>query len=170
MVHVLSKDIVCYCFTQNEKLFGLFITATKGWFIISFNTLITIVNKFEFYFLSVKYKYYLGVCISILLGFKKSYHQYIILKGIGYKFLRDDNKIFLRFGYSHRIVYISYINIYCNIINKNILSLESRSIWELKKVNFFFTQLRKKNVYKKKGLFVKGFLHSIKNSGKKSKF
>ena len=57
-----------------------------------------------------------------------------------------------------------------SISSKQLLKLESRSLLDLKKTVQFFFRSQKNNAYKRKGVFLKGFLTDIKISSKKSKF
>ena len=106
----------------------------------------------------------------IFLGFQKGYFQYLKLKGMGYKFINTGNNIILKFGFSHRIVYVNSIDTQSKFITKYLLGLESRSLWTLKRIVQSFINVRKKNVYKKKGIFLKGCLINIRVSSKKAKF
>jgi|TARA_B110000503_G_C7127825_1_gene405464 ribosomal protein L6P/L9E len=89
---------------------------------------------------------------------------------MGYKFINVSNNIVLKFGFSHRIIYSVYSNIYCLFINKYLIKLESRSFSDLKKVVYLLRSIRKNSMYKKKGIFLKGSLISLKISSKKAKF
>ena len=89
---------------------------------------------------------------------------------MGYKFININNTVILKFGFSHRVIYVNTLDIKCKFITKYSLGLEARSLWVLKKVVQSFYSIRKKNVYKKKGIFLKGCLITIAVSTKKSKF
>jgi ribosomal protein L6P/L9E len=169
MLSVLSKNITTYCFLQNKKLFLLVLTSSKGWGINSYQKPYFLVKEKKVFYLSYTKSYSSFISI-IFLGFQKGYFQYLKLKGIGYKFIHTINNIILKFGFSHRIIYINSIDTECRFISRYLLSLEARSLWTLKKIVQSFNNIRKKNVYKKKGLFLKGSLISILASSKKSKF
>jgi len=170
MLQTLSKNTSTYCFLQKKKLFMLVITASKGWGVtLCQGPYFLIKDRNKFFFISQTKSYYSLISI-IFLGFQKGYFQYLKLKGIGYKFINKDNKIILKFGFSHRIIYINLLDTKCNFIHRNLLGLETRSIWAIKKITQSFNNIRKKNVYKKKGFFLKGSLIHIRVSSKKSKF
>nr|QFP99045.1 ribosomal protein L6 [Rhizaria sp.] len=170
IMHNFSNNTVSYCFLQNKKLFSLILSVSKGWGVISFKKYFFLIKNHEFYPLLLQNKSYFNFLIIVFLGFQKGYFQYLKLKGMGFKFIIAKNNIILKFGFSHRIVYINYTSVYCQFITKYLLYLESRSLWTLKKVNQLFSIIRKKNVYKKKGIFLKGTFINIKISSKKSKF
>ena len=54
-------------------------------------------------------------------------------------------------------------------ITRQLLKLESRSLFHAKDLIMLFRILRKFNSYKKKGIFIKGFIFKSKISSKKSK-
>jgi ribosomal protein L6P/L9E len=104
------------------------------------------------------------------LGFQRGYFQYLKLRGIGYKWIYTHKNIVLKLGFSHRITYINALDTQSNYISRYLLKIESRSLWTLKKILQSFYNIRKKNIYKKKGIFLKGSLVNIKVNSKKSKF
>ena len=122
------------------------------------------------FFFSSHMKSYATFLTTIFLGFKKGYFHYLKLKGMGYKFTNTSKNIILKFGFSHRQIYINFIDVKCKFITKFLLGLEARSFFTIKKIVHFFINSRKKNVYKKKGIFLKGSLINIRVSSKKSKF
>jgi ribosomal protein L6P/L9E len=107
---------------------------------------------------------------SIFLGFQKGYFKYLKFKGVGYKFVTTLNNLSLKFGFSHRIAYVNYINTKCKFISRHFLHLEVRSLLTSKSIVQSFNNIRKKNIYKKKGIFLKGSLIHTRISSKKSKF
>lgn len=170
MLHNLSKNTVSYCFLKKKNLFGLVLSLSKGWGIINFNRYFFLLKNKEFYSFIPWKKSYLSFLMMYFLGFQKGYFKYLKLKGMGFKFVSINNKLIIKIGFSHRVVFINFINIYCGFINKYFLVFESRSFWSLGKLLQIFSNIRKKNIYKKKGIFLKGALINIKISSKKSKF
>lgn len=169
-MYIISNKTVSYYFKQNKKLFGLVLSSYKGWGILLLKQDFFLIKKNELYPIVLASKSYLTLLTVIFLGFYRGYFKFLKLKGMGYRFINIKNNIIFKFGFSHRIIYINYVDIYCLFISKYILRFESRSLWLLTKVINCFKNIRKNNVYKKKGIFFKGFLISIKISSKKSKF
>jgi len=126
-------------------------------------------NK-KLFSIAFKKRSYFSLLKIIFWGFNKGYIQYLKLKGMGYKFVHISNNIILKFGFSHRIIYAVYSNVYCLFINKYLIKLESRSFLDLKRVIDSLSNVRKNSIYKKKGIFLKGSLISLKISSKKAKF
>jgi len=126
-------------------------------------------NK-KLFSIAFKKRSYFSLLKIIFWGFNKGYIQYLKLKGMGYKFVHISNNIILKFGFSHRIIYAVYSNVYCLFINKYLIRLESRSFLDLKRVIDSLSNVRKNSIYKKKGIFLKGSLISLKISSKKAKF
>lgn len=170
MLHSSSQNTVTYCFLQNKKLFMLILSSSKGWGILCFQRMFFLIKKNELYSFLPYNKAYLTFLTIFFIGFQRGYFQYLKLKGMGYKFIRAGTNFLLKFGYSHRIVYINYADVYCKFLTKFILRLETRSLWLLSKITYAFSNIRKKNMYKKKGIFLKGALITLKSSSKKSKF
>lgn len=165
-----SKNIVIYCVLKNKKLFSLVLSCFRGWGIICLKNSLFLLKSKEFFSITFKKKSYFTLLKVLFLGFNKGYTQYLKLKGMGYKFINVSNNIVLKFGFSHRIIYSVYSNIYCLFINKYLIKLESRSFSDLKKVVYLLRSIRKNSMYKKKGIFLKGSLISLKISSKKAKF
>lgn len=170
MLSSFSKNTVSYCFLKKKKLFLLVLTSVKGWGVISCSEPYFLMkDKKVFFFLSHMKSCSTSISI-IFLGFQKGYFQYLKIKGMGYKFVSTSNAILLKFGFSHRVLYLNSIDTKCDFVTRYILCLEVRSLCILKKNSFFFNSIRKKNVYKKKGIFFKGLLINIRIGSKKSKF
>lgn len=166
----LSKNTVVYCFLRNKKLFSLVLSSFKGWGIFTLKSIYVLLKNKTFYFFATRKKSIISLLASFFLGFQKGYFNYLKLKGMGFKFKHFKDSLFLKFGFSHRLVYSTYVNVYCLYINRYLICLGSRSFWDLIRVKQFFANIRKNNVYKKKGIFLKGSLIDIKLSSKKSKF
>jgi hypothetical protein len=171
--HVLStvsKNTATYCFLQNKKLFLLVISSSKGWSVTACRGPYFIIREKKVFFFLSHIKSFSGFMSIVFSGLQKGYFQYLKLRGMGYKFVNVSNYIVLKFGFSHRIVYVNPINTKCKFISKYFLRLETRCLWTIKKIVQSFNSIRKKNVYKKKGIFLKGCLISVQVSSKKSKF
>jgi len=89
---------------------------------------------------------------------------------MGFKFIVVKNIIILKLGYSHRILFLSEVDTQVLYLNKYLIKIDCRSIFQLKKIVHSFLRARKKNAYKKKGIFIKGSILKLKLSSKKSKF
>jgi len=89
---------------------------------------------------------------------------------MGYKFAIYNKKIIIKLGYSHRILIKEIKNVLMCYKAKQLLLLKSRNLGELSKLMFSLKLLRKVSSYKKKGVFLKGFIIKLKTSNKKSKF
>jgi ribosomal protein L6P/L9E len=146
------------------------ISSSKGWSVISCQEPYFLIKEKRVFFFLSHTKSFSSFVSIVFLGLQKGYFQYLKLKGMGYKFVNTSNNIALKLGFSHRIIYVNPINTKCSFISKYFLGLEARSLWTIKKIVQSFNSIRKKNVYKKKGIFLKGCLIDIRVSSKKSKF
>jgi ribosomal protein L6P/L9E len=115
------------------------------------------------------FKIYNAFVINFLFGLYKNYHIYFRLKGIGYKMMKIGLNFLLKIGFSHRIIYLIKKNLRFSYQNKQLLKIESRSLFNLKNIIFIFQKIRKINCYKKKGIFLKGSMVKIKINKKKAK-
>ena len=171
MLFSLSKNTLSYCFFKNNKLFLLVISSFKGWGIVSFDKKVYILlkNKSFFCFLTHN-KSFLKFLQIFFLGLQKGYFQYLKIKGMGYKFTKVSGGLVIKFGFSHRIIVKFFLDVYCKFITRYLLYCNTRSLWSLQRLTQSFRLIRKKDSYKKKGIFIKGNLIWIKTSSKKSKF
>lgn len=113
-------------------------------------------------------------CFDIFLfGLLKGYKVYIEIHGTGYKFRLINTKtlfgLTLRIGYSHLLLIDLVSNIRVHFFNKTMLCFYSNNLWCLNNKSCNLLLQRKKNVYKKKGLFWKNTILTLKKS-KKLKF
>lgn len=100
---------------------------------------------------------------SVLSGHLK----YLELRGVGFKYKICGNRLFCILGYSHVITYDLPQNILITIINHKLLKLFSNNIIILNKVIYDLKKKKKFNVYKGKGIVIKGAV-LITKEGKKS--
>ena len=166
----IINNTVFYCFKHNKKLFGFVLSFLKGWCLIYYKCKVCLVKDKGLHIFPFYNKGILNWFVSLVFGFQKGYFQYFQLQGMGYKFLLVKNILALKLGYSQRILFICELNIKCTYVTKYLLKINSRSLDHLKKISFFFFKTRKQNIYKKKGIFLKGSVLKIKLSMKKSKF
>lgn len=166
----ISNNVVTYYFSQHKKIIGLFLSASKGWGLINFKYKATLVKEKELHLFPILDKSSITWTQSIVLGFKKGYFQYIYLKGMGFKFITVKNIIILKLGFNHRILFLPVLDTQITYISKYLLKIDCRSIAQLKQIVHSFLMTRKNNLYKKKGIFIKGSVYILKLSSKKSKF
>jgi ribosomal protein L6P/L9E len=167
----LINNLVVYGISYEKKLFCLVLSVSKGWGLI--NTVVDLAlisNQTKMHIFTYSKKSYFRWLESVFLGFQAGYTQYIVLKGMGFKFLRVKSLIVLKIGYSHRIFFFITSNTCCLYLTKYILKVNCRSVTKLTRVINSFLATRKKSIYKKKGIFIKGSTYKVKLSSKKAKF
>jgi hypothetical protein len=128
VLHTFSTNTLTYCFLQNKKIFVLIVSRCKGWGLILCREPYFLIKKKNSFFFSVNLKSYDSYLSIIFLGFQRGYFQYLKLKGMGYKFINRINNIILKFGFSHRVIYINSIDTKCSFINRSLLGFETRSL------------------------------------------
>ena len=99
------------------------------------------------------YKNYLITLYNNLYYLNYNYNFTIILKGVGYKFVDDNNFIKIRIGYSHFIEYKKDFDIYFVIKNLTTLTLYSNNKFLCKKILSNLKLYKKPNLYKGTGVF-----------------
>ncbi len=99
------------------------------------------------------YKNYLITLYNNLYYLNYNYNFTIILKGVGYKFVDDNNFIKIRIGYSHFIEYKKDFDIYFVIKNPTTLTLYSNNKFLSKKILSNLKLYKKPNLYKGTGVF-----------------
>lgn len=161
----MPKEVVFYLFRSSNLYLLLIISNLVGWKLIQIkNNFILLKNSadfFCFYSLYIKKKF---------LGKYKPYFHNLNLKGMGYKISVVQSSLVLRLGQSHRLVYIVQKNVKIFYLNRQSFNIISDSLITLKQIVYFLQKFGKKNVYKKKGIFLKGAIFVAKVSSKKSKF
>jgi large subunit ribosomal protein L6 len=100
---------------------------------------------------------------SVLTGHLK----YLELRGVGFKYKINGNKLFCILGYSHVIRYYLPANILIVLMSNKLLKLFSNNLIILNKVIYDLKKKKKTNVYKGKGIIIKGEVLILKE-GKKS--
>lgn len=167
----IFKELTIYFLYWNNFFFYCVISTTQGWGIIKLkhNYLI---NKFEliqFFVKKKKYKSYISFLSVFFFGFYKNFLKYFQIKGMGFKIIRLGLNFILKLGYSHKIFYYSQLNLNILYITRQLITMESRSLFYIKPLSNILRSLRKINNYKKKGIFCKGFIVKNKISSKKAK-
>jgi ribosomal protein L6P/L9E len=107
---------------------------------------------------------------NLFLGFFRNYFYFLKIKGMGFKMIGHMCGIIVKLGYSHRILYTRQKEIALTYLNRRLLKIEGRSLSLIKTSLFRFIKLKKRSIYKKKGIFLKGSILKIKLTSKKSKF
>jgi hypothetical protein len=144
MLSTFSKNTTTYCYMQNKKLFMLVLSSSKGWGVISCQGPYFLIREKKVFFFLSYIKSFSSFISIVFSGLQKGYFQYLKVRGMGYKFVNLSNHIVLKFGFSHRIVYVNHINTKCKFISKYFLTLEARSLWTIKKIVQSFNNIRKK--------------------------
>ena len=99
------------------------------------------------------YKNYLTNFYNAIYSAIYPYKITLLLKGIGYKFIIENNILKIRVGYSHFISYKLNPEIYFNIENPTTLTLYSNNKLILTKVASFLKHQKSINFYKGTGIF-----------------
>jgi large subunit ribosomal protein L6 len=103
-------------------------------------------------YLNYKYIYF----VNFFNNFHYLIHTYTVivnLKGIGYKFLLENNILKLRIGYSHFVICPLNKYIYIQLKSPTCLVLYSVNKIELTKFTAFLRSIRQPNLYKGTGIF-----------------
>ena len=99
------------------------------------------------------YSNYLNSFYNNLYYMLYNYTVTLNLKGIGYKFVIENNILKIRVGYSHYINYFMDKDVYFLIKNPTCLVLYSNNKFNIKKIAAFIKLYKKSNLYKGTGIF-----------------
>jgi len=146
------------------NFYNLFIKNNSLYF--DFNNYITNTTPLILYYLNKNYinsttklslvKYYQNYLTNLYNAIYSAIYPYkitILLKGIGYKFVIENNILKIRVGYSHFISYKLDPEIYFIINNPTTLTLYSNNKLLLTKVASFLKHQKPINFYKGTGIF-----------------
>lgn len=103
-----------------------------------------LLNYFNIYLTSLYYNFYY---------LTYNYNLMIYLKGVGYKFIIENNILKIRVGYSHYIEYKMDNDVYFLVKNPTTLLLYSNNKFILKKIASRLKMYKKTNLYKGTGIF-----------------
>ena len=147
------------------NFYNLYITNNNLYF--DFSQYKNIDSNIKYYFLNKLYlqnlkitnsflNYYLNYLNSFYNNLYYMLYNYTItlnLKGIGYKFVIENNILKIRVGYSHYINYFMDKDVYFLIKNPTCLVLYSNNKFNIKKIAAFIKLYKKSNLYKGTGIF-----------------
>lgn len=174
---MLSTQYFFLIFIHNKKLrYIIILSLLYGWILLSllssFNLIIS--SKQKKFFQPFKIILFLNskkiwkILYIYILGFNLLSKKHFTLLGTGYKINIKYNKFLLRFGISNKLIINLLQNIKIYITKKVFISIKTR-YWNLiKLLSYKLKQLSFNGIYKKKGIYFKNELVSLKQ-GKVSK-
>jgi ribosomal protein L6P/L9E len=166
MLKNITKEILFYCFKINNNFYLIVISILFGWMVLKIDSTFLLFNKVN----KLLFQVYTHFYIRNFFGYYRLFFQYLCLKGMGYKFVSVGSYLILKLNQSHRIICKIKKNIQYFYLNKQALLIKSKSLELVKTIIFFFQKFGKMNLYKKKGVFLKGSFFVCKISSKKNKF
>jgi ribosomal protein L6P/L9E len=104
--------------------------------------------------------------LSVLSGHLK----FLELRGVGFKYKIKKNKLFLILGYSHITAYKLPTNIFIKILTNKLIKIFSNNLSILNKVIYELKKKKTFNVYKGKGIILKGEVLICKEGKKSTRF
>jgi large subunit ribosomal protein L6 len=118
------------------------------------------------YYTNIKILY--NAFLSVLSGHLK----FLELRGVGFKYKIKGNKLFLILGYSHVTTYNLPSNIFIKLykLNNKLIKMFSNNLAILNKTIYCLKKKKKFNVYKGKGILLKGEIPIIKEGKKSTRF
>jgi ribosomal protein L6P/L9E len=120
-------------------------------------------NK-ELYYTNIKLIH--NAFLSVLSGHLK----FLELKGVGFKYRIKKNKLFLILGYSHITIYELPNNVFINILTNKLLKIFSNNLLILNRVIYSLKKKKIFNIYKGKGIVLKGEVLIFKEGKKSTRF
>ena len=155
----IPKTIIAYLLKKIHNYYLLFISNNNGWCVqkLSFTSL-NYLKSFE------------SNLLNLFLGYLKPIFVFLKIKGMGFKAIFLKNALIFKLGFRHRIVLVIPYDICLIYLTKHKLQIASRLYSNLVNLEYGISNLRKKNSYKKKGIFRKGVIVVLKLTRKKSQY
>jgi ribosomal protein L6P/L9E len=163
----IPQELVVYCIKKKKNYFLLCLSISQGWGFTKICNRLSSAESFKLLFFSNAQTCFL---FNMFLGFFRNYFYFLKLKGMGFKMICHPLGIILKLGFSHRAFLIRRQELAFVWLNRHYLRIEGRSLILIKNSMFRFMALKKKSVYEKKGIFLKGSTLKFKVTSKKSKF
>jgi ribosomal protein L6P/L9E len=120
-------------------------------------------NK-ELYYTNIK------LINNAFLGVLSGHSKFLELKGVGFKYRIKKNKLFLILGYSHIVVYELPNNTFVKVLTNKLIKIFSNNLLILNKVIYDLKKRKVFNVYKGKGIVLKGEVVLVKEGKKSTRF
>ena len=164
----LFNNLPTYFLKHKHNSFLFILSISRGWGIFKcLTTSIVLDNSLSHFLFSKAHRYFL---YNLCLGFYKNYFYFLKLKGMGFRVLGHFKGLVFKLGYSHKILFLKKIDIVFFYLARLSFIIKGRCILALKNILSSILNFKKKNSYKKKGIFYKGVVIKVKLTSKKSKF
>ncbi len=164
----LFSNLPLYFLKNKHNSFLFFLSISRGWGICKcLTTSIVLDTSFSYFVFSKSHIYFF---YNMCLGFYKNYFYFLKLKGMGFRVLGHYNGLIFKLGCSHKLLFLKKNDIVLFYLTRLTFSIKSRCVLFLKNTLNTLLNLKKKNSYKKKGIFYKGVIVTVKLTSKKSKF
>ena len=157
-IHI-PKTIIAYLLKKQQNNYLLFISNNNGWGVLKLS--FTSLNYF---------KSFESNLLNIFLGYLKPIFVFLKIKGMGFKSIYFKKGLIFKLGFRHRIVLVMPYDICLIYLTKHKLQIAGRLYSNLVNLEYSISNLRKKNSYKKKGIFRKGIIVVLKLTRKKSQY
>ena len=89
---------------------------------------------------------------------------------MGFRVLGHRRGLIFKLGCSHKFLFLKKIDIVFFYLARLLFTIKGRCILTLKNILSTILSFKKKNSYKRKGVFYKGVVTKVKLTSKKSKF
>lgn len=101
-----------------------------------------------------KKHFYLTLLNGLIVGVSKGYRQKLKLIGVGYKAFIKNNKLFLKLGFSHEVIYSipNDVTIQCSKSKGTLIVVTGKELSRVSQVTAEIRSYRQPDVYKGKGI------------------
>ena len=164
----LFNSLPLYFLKYKHNSFLLILSISRGWGICKcLTTSIVLDSSLSHFVFSKAHRYFLyNMCV----GFYKNYFYFLKLKGMGFRVLGHSKGLIFKLGCSHKLLFLKKIDIVFFYLARLIFTIKGRCVLTLKNILSTILSFKKKNSYKRKGIFYKGVITKVKLTSKKSKF
>jgi hypothetical protein len=165
---LLIKESASFIFFSFGFYFIVILTNEFGWLILKISSSEWfLLKKTSLQTLALSSKSFIKLFNYTNFSLFKPYVYYLKVIGRGYKFTFKTNKLVMRIGFSHKIIFKVPKNITFYFLKRYNFFLYGRSFLKIRNLMYKFLFLKKKSLYKRKGLFSKGTYFKLKKNNKK---
>jgi large subunit ribosomal protein L6 len=119
----------------------------------------------------LKSHFYLSLIRSIITGVSKGYRRKLRLVGVGFKASVEQNKLILKIGFSHEVIYEipTDVQILCSKVKGTLLLIKGKDLNRVRQVASEIREFRKPDSYKGKGIHSENEILKLKKGKREGK-
>jgi large subunit ribosomal protein L6 len=119
----------------------------------------------------LKSHFYLSLIRAIITGVSRGYRRKLRLVGVGYRASIVENKLALRVGFSHEVIYNipEDVQILCSKVKGTLLLIKGKELHRVRQVAAEIREIHKPDSYKGKGIHSENEILKLKKGKREGK-